>query len=452
VSAALRREEAEGDPDAPRPGISPEIWRARPYVRWTRVNVEPVREAYSGLSRYQRGYMVRIANQSPGWVITRHEPPGMNLPRIYPEIRPDDKVQTGPPRRHSHAELPPKARQDHVARDKDPDDHRGVPRDDLHDHVPLAKYVFPPSALVDRPWEHEHAAYKRMEKRAKHVDRRHGGTDVPGTHEHKSRVKDRDNSLAKRIDVHRLALSKFATTKTVFFVIEGCIKADAVLTSGAAVFSVPSVTLWDADELPGFITRYLRGHAVIIVPDADWDSKPRVETQARLCQTRLHRLGVTVSQVAAPPADWYDGKRQGIDDYLDDGGNLEDLDVIDRDPSPSLKEYVDDHARRKDQAQRDAEVLYALSMHADFAGNLHAPLRSIARVMGVDVKRVARGLHSLREMGAVTWDGDLATGIRGWVTRDFYSHEFDWEERPTITIAENLRAIKQPPRKLGKVK
>ncbi len=431
-------------------GISREVWRSRPYLRWTTNDVEAIRQAYAGLSA--RGFMVRIARQSPGWIITRHAPPGMGLPSIYAEIRPDTAVRTGPPTKHYHGSGPPPetlsprhvhsphAMRDHIARDKAPDDHRGLNLGHIHEHEHTAKYVFPPAPKVDHRWRHEHSTYKRLELRAKHVEHWHGGADPPDIHEHVRSVKDRETSLAKRIDMHQLAFPLFADAKRVFFVIEGCPKADAVLSAGGAVFSVPSVTLWDAVELPAFAAHYLVGRTVVIVPDMDWIDNPLVITQARLCQTRLRRLGI-IASVAAPPVG---AGHKGIDDFLGADGKLTELDVIDRDPSPDLEAFVEDHAMRRDQARRGADVLQALSMHADHEGGIRIPLRSIARIMGTPVMRVARGLHDLEEFGAVAIDGDLASR-RGW-----FSHQPEWKKPPIITITSTLRAIDQPPRKLGK--
>lgn len=452
---ALQRDEA-ADPSEDfftEHGISPEVWHARPYVRWTTDDVQSVKQAYAGLSTGR--FMVKIARQFPGWVITRHAPPNMGLDRIYPEIRPDSPVFTGAPIRHYHGDGPTpdgvsprhvhsaRNMRWHIERNKFPGDHRGQNSQEVHEHHDPAKYVFPPTPKVERPYFHDHSAFRTAEKRDNHVRRRHGGRDAAGTHHHGYKVKDPESSLAKRIDIHPLALARFGDAEQVFFVIEGCIKADAVLTAGAAVFSVPSVTLWDCAELPAFADRHLKGCTVIIVPDSDWtDPRTRVMTQARLCQTRLRRLGIA-AHVAAPPA-LANGHKQGIDDFLYAGGEFADLEVIDR-----RLNGLSLHFTRSDQLSRNADVLMALAMHAGPDGRLSAPLRAIARIMGVDVKRVARGLRDLESVQSVTIEGDLSINRKGWVAHNFYNPELDWEERPTIIIAEHNRAIDQPPMRLA---
>lgn len=437
-------------------GIDHFVIQARPYKRWTTDDVQPVRQAYAGWPAAGTNFMIRLARQSPGWVIYRHAPPGLGLPPICPEIRPDHAVRTGPPIRHFHGEpelappsdqlsphwvSSPKAMRAHIAGHSNPDDHHGTNSNCIHEHVQTAKYVFPPAPKIDHRWQHDHTAYKAADAYQRHLQGSHKDGDVRGPHGHLRRVKDRTNSLAKRIDVHPFAVPMFESTDTIFFVLEGCLKADAVLTAGAAVFSVPSVTLWDAPELPTFAARYLTGKFVVIVPDADWTQNSLVITQARLCQTRLQRLGVTAC-VAAPPAS---AGHKGIDDFLGAGGALKDLAVIDRDPSPALVQFVNDHTNRRDQAQRDIDVLRSLSMHADHEGRITTSLRSVARIMGVPVMRVARGLNDLEAMGAVSIEGSVTTG-RGW-----FSHRPEWKKSksPIISIAKPLRAIERAPISLG---
>ena len=76
-------------------GVADEVRAARPYVRWTTENTEPVRDAYAELSEGQRGTLLGWARQSDGLVIYRHSfervPPG-ELRYVYPEIRPDERV------------------------------------------------------------------------------------------------------------------------------------------------------------------------------------------------------------------------------------------------------------------------------------------------------------------------------------------------------------------------
>jgi hypothetical protein len=269
-------------------------------------DVSALSGAYFGLAKGQQNYMKRLATQSPGWVIVRHPVPGRE--HVYAEIRPDKKVETGPPVRHWHGkgEPPEETREpgvsilDHgsyahsehcrkVNKDDSEPDTAHEKRDDVHEHIDAAKYVFPPSGRREAPWEHNHNRGRSKAWYAKHrgsLERhfenwhdKHPETvewiDRGGTHRHTRKVKDKDNNYAKRLDIHPMALERLEAAEIVFFGIEGCLKADAILSAiiregwNASVFSVPSVSLWNADELKEFATEYLQRKVVIIVPDAD---------------------------------------------------------------------------------------------------------------------------------------------------------------------------------------
>jgi hypothetical protein len=474
-------------------GISAEVWWARPYGRWQTDNMTPIRLAYSGLGDI--GDTIRKARQQPGYIITRHPPPDLDLDAIFPEIRPDHPVRTRPPTKHYHGDpkfTPPprescpnhekrycthcvsphqvyaaRNMEDHIGTSKDEDDHHGVNSDLAHYHQHTAKYCFPKSGTIEkvkhfrsadgrwRPF-HDHDSYQRV-WRERHVQSKHGhnGADIDGEHQHWRLVKDLDQSLAKRIDMHPLAVPLFATADRVYLCIEGCIKADAVLTAilwahaRAAVLSVPSVTLWDTkDELRAVASRYLKGREVIIVPDADGTEKPEVMTQARLCQTALRELGI-VARVAAPPLGAYqlNNKLKGVDDHLAARRTLDELEVLDRDPAPDIQGFVEDRTWftwRRDRIDRATRVLRSLSMHA-FNGRFRASLNAVARAMATNRKDVARGLRDLEEINAIHVEGDLA------MRRKYWRGQEDWEDRPTIVIDEQLRAIEHPRRKLGKM-
>jgi len=89
-----------------------------------------------------------------------------------------------------------------------------------------------------------------------------------------TRRPDPNDNNAKRLDIHPWASILLNGAHEIFYGIEGCLKADSILSAilreqrMATVFSVPSVTLWDPEEMPEFAQRELIGKRVIIVPDA----------------------------------------------------------------------------------------------------------------------------------------------------------------------------------------
>ena len=447
-------------------GILPEVAEARPYVRYTKADRQPVRDAYQGLNRYQRGTMTRFAgypgvdeaDQQAGIVITRHAPPGLGLEHVYAELGPGVIIRTGKPEWHRHPWLP--ASHPHIRRDKgNPTDHRGRRRFDMHAHVPMAKYLFPPAPNATVVFHHDHAddpALARPKALELHLQRDHGGRPVRGRHAHELRVKDRSVNYAKRLDVHPWAVPLLEDAEIVFFGIEGCLKADAMLSWilendwKASVFSVPSVTLWDAPELASFALKYLQDKRVVIVPDADWARNPAVTTQAFLCRTALHDLGLEAC-VAAPPKHGVRHKIKGVDDYCGQGGSLKALHVLDRE-MPTLDHWAatwrhpsENRHDRRDRVARDRQVLELLALHAGFDGTLDRSIRSLARVIGEnDHKRVSRAIRSLEELGAITVEGSLTTRQGNWRTDSYYDPSLDWEVRPTLTIRPDLRATKAP--------
>ena len=483
-------------------GVADEVRAARPYVRWTTDDLEPVREAYGGLTRGQQRTLVRWARQSDGLVIYRHSFERVlagELRYVYPEIRPDEPVHTqtiwhyhGPPTStrppNPHTGNPlrpedvrtPESMTRHIARDRDPDDHRGVNSDEVHSHRGLAKYLFPPSATVPVPWLHSHRDEywvrvlvhvlpawdaegewhepevtddERGQLEAtfadwfeQHARKRHADTDPAqllkdvrelddvALHEHSVRIKRGGEQLAKRIDVNPLVWNHggFEAAERVFFGIEGCIKADPILSAllragqPPAVFSVPSVSLWEAtyptvvderddeiwvpadesedeagdeehmpeftsyegDELAAFASRYLVSKLVCIVPDADAHTKPEVMAQALLCRTTLRRLGAR-AELVLPPADRLDAGIKGIDDYLGQGGgSLDGLVWYQREPpsEDELEEWLRRHRKearwRADGSRRAVETLQALATHAAENGDYPASVRALSRAIG----------------------------------------------------------------------
>jgi hypothetical protein len=471
-------------------GIPERIWRARPYVPWTPDDCDDAKLRHADLLPNQRAGVANTMRQSAGLAIVRYAAPmDPPLPRIYPELRPDESIETHHAHDHWHGDGPPPAGlewwqvlpgkranwQAHIDRDKADDDHHGHNVETLHSHKALAKYVFPPSAKMDGAYVHDHAdgwkmtATKwRAAKRESHIAKWHPDGDVLGPHTHAIRVKDPDaDNLAKRIDVHPFALPLLKTAPVIFFVIEGCLKADAVLADGGAVFSVPSVSLWDCDqhdELERFVNAYLLDKTVIIVPDSDWHDKghEQVDNQAKMCKAKLLRLGVARAHVAAPPpADVPDktgSYKQGVDDFIGAGRHLEDLEVIDSNPAPGLSEYVRARASRRDQADRDIGILWALTSFTGPSGVFKAPLRTLARVLDVRPMTACRAVDSLERMGAVTVErtnpplhprDSLDARPLTEPIRDHFTGEYRWRHPNTITLAAELRPADVTDQRLG---
>jgi hypothetical protein len=392
--------------------------------------------------------------------------------RIYPELRPDKVVRSGIPTRHWHGDddtgladleqyLPYRERhnpphsaaiKNHIkkAAQDNPDPERfpekspsgeryfygGHGRENTnepHYHLALPKYVFECNPHVRRFHDHEDefkgkprymlTAHLRDEGRKGHrakcnVKHRDGKCkhapkveNVTGRHAHW--VPDDKHGWAKRLDVHPWVeeLGLFDRAQVVFFGIEGCMKADAILSAGEAVFSVPAVGQWHAPELARFVRTYLRNKLVVIVPDSDWHEKPEVLRMARDCQEFVRGLGVVKDAVVAapPPIEGDPDFKVGIDDHLGPkiNGKLEDLDVIDLELNPLTVEYVESWPTVRRNARRNTiKVLQYLAMNADNDGEVTRSQRAIARRIGRDHETVKDALDRLVENSAITRDGD----------------------------------------------
>lgn len=312
---------------------------------------------------------------------------------------------------------------------------------------------------------HTHERYS-LGQLASHLRSWHVNEDAPDLideHPHFTKMKFGPNDAA-RIDVHPWAMPLFKDAKVIFAVMEGCLKADAVLTAirnndlNASVYSFPSVTLGNCPELPKFAAKHLKGKTVIAVLDADWADPSKegaVENQGRIYQGKLLALGIKSVHLAAPPQDPKDEHGhpifKGVDDFLGAGkGGLHELVCIDVEPPKNVEEWVLDHSTGSyidmQGVRKIANILTSMAVFAGGNGMLKVTLSCMANAMGVGQPRVTEVIQKLVEMDAVVVDGVLDTGPSMFGGKD------DWEERPTITILPaELRAINLPDRLTGDV-
>lgn len=455
--------------------------RYRPYV-----DLEDVFQAdpnYRDLEPGQLTFLERLMEQSDGIVMVRHVPPmeSINLEPIFAELRPLDPVWTGS-RRHNFVDVNgmfwdhhtrpyeqlTRGWQKHVARAETADDHRLVNNPNDHSHEELAKYLFPPGAHHDVPWTNHNHATMPSDKLADHLDRydHADGNDTV----HLKRTKDPKVNRAKRIDVHPRAVEQFAEAEVVYFALEGCLKADAILSEilrtgeRASVFSVPSVTLWDCREFPRFIDQYVKGRICIIIPDADWQDESKggaIISQALYCRSAIEEwVGRGRTHIAAPPMWLGDVRTKGIDDFLHAGGKLHDLKIVGpRVPEDMIFYGFKSLSTSPSGKRRDRAMLRFLSLHADVNGEYSAPLLTIARRVTrkrMDRDAVRQALMNLVETGVITTDKPLTTASRQWIPwpeHNPYGAEWGsrgwsinrdqddfWRNIPTFTVHPRYRA------------
>jgi hypothetical protein len=285
--------------------------------------------------------------------------------------------------------------------------------------------------------------------RERHIAKKHPDGNVQGVHLHHPSAKYAipPGAHGKRLDVP--LPDRIVRADRVFFVIEGSVKTDAILSTGEAAFGVPSVTLWDAPELNAFIAAmHLRDRQVVIVPDADWANNPDVITQAMLLRTYLRDRHVE-AVVAAPPLEDGQVTLKGVDDFLADGRSLEELSVLEREPAANLGAwgalYLNrwDGYRQTSQTSNGMTALAKLSLHADRNGQLYKNLAAVARILGRGRNRVRSTLEDLERAEMIEVEGGLEAGFQYEDKQTGSRHNYDWDDRPLITIAGRYRAVER---------
>jgi hypothetical protein len=479
-------------------GISREVWEQRPYEDFidadaTRALYEPELLANNQLTdlrkmvNWMEGRMGKQENPDPGGIIIhRVRPPG--FPKITPELKtwkalPGRKLG---PHYHGPKTDEPLFYGENRLKDFqiwDPDSDKAIkhmegkrhqgenapdPREP-HVHEQPQKYRFLASPVVDGYYKHSHKKmFEKLLENANqsfpnHLLKQHAFKLVPHIdeeHKHRYPFKDKNAGVASRIDLHRLALPLLESAERAYFGIEGCPKADSILSHilkhsrAESVFSVPSVAQWDPprDELDLFAQQFLVGKQIVVVPDADWAENWQVERQALLLRQRLRRLGLDV-HIAAPPIEEgaerdEDGKlkRNGIDDYLAAGHALENLIVIGREPSLYLPTWVAEQDGRIDGVLTDANVLEDMSVHADDDGKLNVSRTAIAGLHEKETSIISSIVSRLEARGAVKHTGGSLE-----VVEDFFSHRMRWKATPELELAVKLRPRKMPERRLAEI-
>lgn len=468
-----------------RKGISRLVQEKRPYLTWR--SAQELKDFCRDYQLADRQHAAKVANQCPtGLIICRsfggtafdHDP---RWPSTYlPELRSDTPVVTS-----GHWHCHPSTYPDFENWPTYPKSGKRLPR----------AYVLPP------------------DKAEKHIAKRHAGVNREEVHYTPNIAKYQffPGAGAKVIDVHPLALASLFVADRIYFGLEGCIKADAILSQllshcssisdycaripRSSVVSVPSVTLWDAEELEPWIQLFPNDvyrnagrptPEIVLVCDADHHKNPLVRQQTLLLRSRARLSGLQVVIAAPPRCTPGEGRHidcegdskcpwNGADDYLGPvelggyGGSLEDLVVLERE-APDLGAWMLEQkfrGRREDAIRRNAKFLAGLALHAANEttealqeGQYRGSIRSISRATGLHVKAGERAARDLVVNGVinVTSSDGLATGVNAleMSTRKYrspstgkWTTSFDWEDNPTFTVPKQLRCEPDGFRRLG---
>jgi hypothetical protein len=450
-------------------GIDPAVWEARGCRRYERGDPSIKEEFREFLPSSRWGTVTRIVNQSAGWYMPKHPPPG--FPPIPSQLRPDKPVITDPQTtwQYHGPEL------DGVSSWKDV---RKIFGED-------GRPVYPPEAgpkLAGRPlpmkreepdgtwvftgcllWgaaaeSHVNAVPKDGEGDYDPVTGlgAHNGVPVDFVHKHApSAAKYLMLGKSSRIDMHPVALERLPQAKVVFLVMEGTPKTDSILSTGACAIGIPSVTCWDDREFHRFAGDFLPGKTVLVVPDADWSVNWQVERQALKIRTLLRRRRKGIeAHVCAPPTKDETGPDnycKGPDDHLavkpPDGWDpdawrryrLGELVIDGRElPFQRIKEAVQGlpHQRRKG-AERTLENL---SLYVDRKTHeLKPTFQTLKGLLGIrDADRIVEHLEWISHCFTIM-SGSLETKVEK--TRyGRKQEETVWTDRPKIRLNEEYRA------------
>jgi hypothetical protein len=441
---------------------------------------------------------VRRVGKTWAIVIRKFAVPTADGAPIVPQFRADEP-HAGPLESHDHAELKPGTRRFHV----DGKYHEGLDVEGEHEFRRSdGKYMMWPAPRKLERVKLNHLRYRTVDSLVEHLLEEHDrDAELPQAEEdhfHEREVKDRDvEPPEKRLDMHPRSLNRMLhrhlreQQDRVFFVIEGAVKADALMDAGEVSFDVPSVTLWDSPDLEPFAREYLRGVPTYITPDSDWASNPQVATQAFAAKLALERYGA-IAYVAAPTPSrssklcahgrprrsCKEHRKRGVDDFLGDGRRVDDMTVLARTPSAEFETWswrrlnVDPGDLRERKA--DSLILRWMTLHAADDGAVALSARQVMRyTVGAEVKtvksrrrretiqvesagRVNRAVRRLLEGGELETLDELRFGARFWFDNRGAAHPSgdDWDRipddgknrLPVFTIRKDLRADSEPVR------
>jgi hypothetical protein len=429
--------------------IDRKVAEGRPHVPYDRGDWEAVAAVDGGWAA-RKGSLQHIVRQSSGVAMMRwpaiDADPGevsrggfyaylaqMKVRPILAELRPDEPILVSEPKSHRHeAEVGPES------------------ADWVREHLTL-----PPQTLTRRGRSLELLDYRRAhgprDKNGETV-----GPEVWHRHKHEAKyVFPSGTDQGRRLDAHPAARSLVedacASSGVVYYALEGCLKADAVLSAGAGVVSVPSVSLYWPSEMYDFGERYLGGTApprrrpigtpkydghptVVVLTDSDWDSNPEVMFYGVEAAERLRRMGVHATY-AAPPI--VNGDRKtGVDDYLFAGGTLDELQSVEPivHPIDDLRDYVSGHLRRGCgvSVRTAADVLRWHLIHATPEGEVLGKVNRCAGALWPDqplntaAVKVKRARRAMADVGILSQKEPMRK-VRRWGS-------FEWEVLAPVDV------------------
>jgi hypothetical protein len=427
--------------------IDKEIWQERAYLPYKAGDWDAVEQlsGYSALSEKKQQSVRRKVLQRPGLVMQRH---GLNGRPLLAQLRPfrwnelgldvgavygvQDEGVFSNANRHRHKPLDYHVHTEtgHIFPDSEPDPRKSRPSSsfDLDKHILTQHLGVPPPIGL----KHEfHLPWKPHQEASHDGDVGEVGLRLHG-HNHFAKYLYPPGEGAKALDVHPRAWPLLkAGGSVVYFVMEGVLKNDAILSTGAAAVNCGSVTLWKDSGLERFAKKYLASFGtVVVVPDSDWLFNRQVSHQAwelhdqlvgwlrdviiaappqKECRSCVHAQRSTLLGVL-PPAE----HKLGVDDFLGGGHSLQQLEVAHRD-SPdaldSLCRELEDKRLYANRRQRDMGVLTTLIQRADDNGIALTTYRQLGNVINRGADQAGDSLHFWQSMGHLNFEPSSGPGI-----------------------------------------
>lgn len=162
-----------------------------------------------------------------------------------------------------------------------------------------------------------------------------------------------------RLNVHPGMAEKVRDASVRLWITEGAKKIDAKATHGEAAISLQGVWCWRSKKQGGPLPEWeqipLVDREVLVAFDSDVTVKDSVQKALSALTLFLHERGARVQIVYLPDAP--DGSKQGVDDYLVNGGTVEEMVELAVEAQPSFATTDLGNARRL-VALHGAELRY----------------------------------------------------------------------------------------------
>lgn len=205
-----------------------------------------------------------------------------------------------------------------------------------------------------------------------------------------------------RLDVPPLCRPLIGDVNTRLFITEGIKKADALAAHGACVIGLLGVWSWRdrRGPLPDWEYIALKGRQVVIVYDNDISTKAPVYQAMLRLKRFLESRGAIVRVIYLPKND---GEKLGVDDWLVQGHNLDDLLSLSSElKTPDLASRLNEAIQQSSNPDLPGIILTGAQLRDSVSAAITALVRwNHPATLFVRMGRVVRLVHTEREVPQV---------------------------------------------------